>query len=110
MEKGQMMTTTECRHERRGYMGVNRGSTVTTLNVGCLDCGKTYRVSGDGTGATYERQLMDSVDFRLAAAIRDFGSNRPFTLHVPTGHVTWDDGIQASAWIDADGEFRVAQV
>lgn len=53
-----------CSHHRRGYMAVNRGSTVTTLDVTCLDCQRIVRAEGRGTpGIELEERIMAEAIF-----------------------------------------------
>jgi len=53
-----------CSHDRRGYMAVNRGSTVTTLDVTCLDCRRIVRAEGQGMpGVELEQRIMAKATF-----------------------------------------------
>ena len=51
-----------------------------------------------------------AAEIALFLAVRQFGGGREFTLDVPSGHVQWADGVEASAWIDDDGTLQCVPV
>lgn len=59
--------------------------------------------------------LQDRVDdaadeIEMRRDLDAFGGGRPYTYDHATGHVTWDDGVQASVWRDDDGMFHALEI
>lgn len=56
-------------------------------------------------------RVADAADeIEMRRDLDAFGGGRPYTYDHATGHVEWQDGVQASVWRDEDGTFRAVDV